>query len=448
MAPSVTDSYGAGVPANAFNNLGIQVLFGLIGAGMVLASIWFFFWAKNGGFKPITKDDWEDYKSTVMRRKGPDGKTLSNATKSTKLGGGSVVHGQAFTEYTDETYKEEKKERNRDLESGVLVADWDRQEREQRRRDPELREYRHEKPARVGGLNRSHDGSHFDYMNSDRSEVTAPPKVREKKLVKKEEQRREKERKEREKQEAKDAAASAKREKERAKAAEKERKEEEKLRAKEEKERDRKSKARGSSRAPPSTITASEVSATTQDSHARLLENRPPRRGGPSAAYSFTEGDDETATVISGTNTHTQTAYSEVYSQPSRATNDSYYANYRPHATVNAVQPEINRHRRDRDQSAHRPSPASRAHSQSPRKQPRGAREQTRPLIPQSEVTSSYTNSDTGTKVYPCYIPGVSKSGPSEPSTLGPLDSASQIGARGYRRGRGRRDSLSDSEVD
>ena len=61
-----------------------------VGVSFVLGAIWFFFWAKNGGFK-WRKGDWEEYKSTVLRRKGPNGTTLSNATKSTILGGGSVV---------------------------------------------------------------------------------------------------------------------------------------------------------------------------------------------------------------------------------------------------------------------------------------------------------------------------------------------------------------------
>jgi hypothetical protein len=82
-------------PPDKLSGPGFMVLFALLGTGMVVASIWFFFWAKNGGFS-FQNEDWDDYKSTVLRRKGPDGKTLSNATKSTRLGGGSVVHGQHY----------------------------------------------------------------------------------------------------------------------------------------------------------------------------------------------------------------------------------------------------------------------------------------------------------------------------------------------------------------
>ena len=62
---------------------------------MVIAGLWFFFWAKNGGFQ-FQEGDWDDYKSTVLRRKGPDGRTLSNATKSTKLGGSTIAGTQHF----------------------------------------------------------------------------------------------------------------------------------------------------------------------------------------------------------------------------------------------------------------------------------------------------------------------------------------------------------------
>ena len=85
---------GAGVtpPQNVPNKV-IFILFGLIGVGFIVTGIWFFFWAKNGGFY-FHKNDWDDYKTTVLRRKGPNGTTLSGATATTDLGGGSIVHGE------------------------------------------------------------------------------------------------------------------------------------------------------------------------------------------------------------------------------------------------------------------------------------------------------------------------------------------------------------------
>ncbi|KAL8335855.1 hypothetical protein RB598_009851 [Gaeumannomyces tritici] len=226
------------------NNNAVFALFGLIGAGFVIGGIWFFFWAKNGGFY-FKENDWDDYKSTVLRRTGPNGTILSNVTKSTKLGGGSVykdvddgttVSGgsegllrghrgryhddDARTEITDDTYmtgitagvsdigareKRRKKKEARDRER-------ERQREEKARRKQEekdakagnksrrkvgadgalidaeaeaeaaeqLRNYRHEKPARVGGLNKESEGSQWDGSNPSgssagtRTEVSEP----------------------------------------------------------------------------------------------------------------------------------------------------------------------------------------------------------------------------------------------------------------------------------
>ncbi|CAL3964025.1 hypothetical protein PZA11_001484 [Diplocarpon coronariae] len=182
----------------------VFVFLGLIGAGFVVTGIWFFFWAKNGGFY-FKEDDWEEYKSTVLRRKGPNGTTLSGATESTDLGGGSVVHGEkrrwgrrkrggserykdldeegsqvtsslggstlASSEMGETAYnaKQDKKKTRKfkskkdgaglgevgpaDEEMDVGVAD-------------AMRAYRHEKPARVGGINRQPDGSSWDGSNT------------------------------------------------------------------------------------------------------------------------------------------------------------------------------------------------------------------------------------------------------------------------------------------
>ncbi|KAI4867746.1 hypothetical protein F4820DRAFT_185900 [Hypoxylon rubiginosum] len=190
------------------NNTAIFVVFGLIGAAFVCTGIWFFFWAKNGGFH-FRDNDWEDYKSTVLRRKGPNGTLLSGATPSTQLGGGSVYKDvdDTATEYTGgltqmtgvtadtgdtqstltgitagasdiagrerRRQKRERKEREREKkkdrknreksgkrrvgEDGVLVDE----EAEAEAKD-HLRAYRHEKPARVGGINKESEGSQWD----------------------------------------------------------------------------------------------------------------------------------------------------------------------------------------------------------------------------------------------------------------------------------------------
>ncbi|RYO84595.1 hypothetical protein DL762_005585 [Monosporascus cannonballus] len=184
------------------NNTGVFVVFGLIGVTFVVGGIWFFFWAKNGGFY-FKENDWDDYKSTVLRRKGPNGTILSGATPSTQLGGGSAYKDyDANTEYTggltqvsggtDDTQstltgitggvsdimgrarrkaKRERKEREREKkkdrrsrekaahrgEDGVLVD-----EEAEAEAQSHLRAYRGEKPARVGGINKESEGSQWD----------------------------------------------------------------------------------------------------------------------------------------------------------------------------------------------------------------------------------------------------------------------------------------------
>lgn len=189
---------GAGtVSPNSIKMQGLMALFAIIGAAFVIAGIWFFFWAKNGGFV-WRKGDWDDYKSTVLRRKGPDGKTLSNATKSTKLGGGSVVgkgysdDGYSYTDY--DTYAEtatnpetatvmtedKPKKKRRNFRDKFMRRHKD--ERYEGEGDDDVRAYREEKPARIGGMNRqaegTYNGSDYDssavptnYQQSEMSEV-------------------------------------------------------------------------------------------------------------------------------------------------------------------------------------------------------------------------------------------------------------------------------------
>ncbi|KAA8644035.1 hypothetical protein EYZ11_004475 [Aspergillus tanneri] len=175
------DKYQPGegtVDPNHINMGGLFALFAILGAAFVLASIWFFFWAKNGGFQ-WQKGDWEEYKSTVLRRKGPDGRTLSNATKSTKLGGGSIVHkgysddGYTVTDSVDYTEtattitEKERPKRKRNLREKLLRRHKD--EQWEGEADEDVRAYRKEKPAQVGGINREADGTYHgsDYDTSN-----------------------------------------------------------------------------------------------------------------------------------------------------------------------------------------------------------------------------------------------------------------------------------------
>lgn len=190
------------VHANSINNKFIFVLFGVLGASFVCLGIWFFFWAKNGGFY-FKETDWDDYKSTVLRRKGPNGTTLSGATTETDLGGGSVYKDlDADTAYDNGTVvsgttgitgitggvsdiagrerrrkKREQKEREKERRREEKRREKEEKKRSKRKVGEDgavideeaeaeaaeyLRNYRHEKPARVGGLNRESEASEWD----------------------------------------------------------------------------------------------------------------------------------------------------------------------------------------------------------------------------------------------------------------------------------------------
>ncbi|KAF2647882.1 hypothetical protein K491DRAFT_273300 [Lophiostoma macrostomum CBS 122681] len=483
---------GAGsVPADKFNNLGFQVLFAFIGIGMVVTALWFFFWAKNGGFK-WQDNDWEDYKSTVLRRKGPDGKTLSNATKSTRLGGGSVVHGGSYgaessVGYTDETGTSADFGEMRQVEEGhgafgIRGGDAEKKKKKSRKhtndlRDSDLRDYRGEKAARVGGLNRQADGVYTDYSNTGSdlgSNLSSKPLVKpaknpkdQKKEAKEKEARaRERMRQAKliEKNAARTAAAEAKAKKEADKAQAKKDKADQKAQKKTR-------RPATETEATPSEPAMTEADMTEIDvtdfaasvapapvfskppGRAQRSSHRESRRAPPSAAYSFTTGDD-TNTVYTGTYTDNRTA-------PSEAAESSYYSDYRPNADPAAFSRASRERseRRERHSHTHSQSQSqsrSRPTSQSPRKQHRTSR----PAQSQAGVSDIFTQANgnvQGTIAYPCHIPGLSSAG-----SVGVSESVSQVGERsskgrggrdvmdGYRRGGvravGRRDSLSDSD--
>jgi hypothetical protein len=165
------------VNPQSINNQALFALFALVGAAFALGGIWFFFWAKNGGFV-WRKGDWDEYKSTVLRRKGPDGRTLSNATKSTRLGGGSIV-GKGYsddgytvtdtaTTITEKEGDHKRKRRFRETAKQKLLRKRN-DETWEGEADEDVRAYRKEKPARIGGINREADGTYHgsDYDTSN-----------------------------------------------------------------------------------------------------------------------------------------------------------------------------------------------------------------------------------------------------------------------------------------
>jgi hypothetical protein len=188
------------------NNNAVFAVFAILGVAFVVVGIWFFFWAKNGGFY-FKKNDWDDYKSTVLRRKvGPNGTIYSDVTASTVLGGGSVYKdvddgttttGDDLTTVVSATTgitgitggvsdfsgrekrrrKREQKEREKERRREEKIREKEDRKKSRRKVDTDgmiiddeaeaeahehLRSYRHEKPARVGGINREADGSNWD----------------------------------------------------------------------------------------------------------------------------------------------------------------------------------------------------------------------------------------------------------------------------------------------
>lgn len=197
-------------PPESFNNEVYFAFFAILGVAMVLASLWFFFWSKNGGFK-WQEGDWEDYKSTVLRRKGPDGRTISG-TRSTKFSGQSIAEKQARWAAKSVIARDEKgrkgilaqrgfggthsahyrdnftdfgDERTETMSEVASQAPPHHKPRaqagghhSQRYRDRDLKQYRHERVARVGGINREADGSHFgtETMTETSSDIYRPKK--------------------------------------------------------------------------------------------------------------------------------------------------------------------------------------------------------------------------------------------------------------------------------
>jgi hypothetical protein len=202
--PSFIPGQGSKNPST-FNNQAFLALFATLGGLMVLASLWFFFWAKNGGFQ-WQEGDWDDYKSTVLRRKGPDGKTLSNATKSTKLGGMSIAGTQHYkwarhaarsvvsydekgrkgilgkrgwgkthsVTYSDDFTSSAGTETVSDM-SEIRGEPHYKIQHSKRYRDEDMREYKKERPARVGGLNRVADGSGIGTSTNGSDLYSHPP---------------------------------------------------------------------------------------------------------------------------------------------------------------------------------------------------------------------------------------------------------------------------------
>ncbi|KAF2398076.1 hypothetical protein EJ06DRAFT_532440 [Trichodelitschia bisporula] len=426
-----TPTFGTGVkPANDLDNAGFLALFAIIGAAMVVAGIWFFFMARNGGFK-WRQGDWEDYKSTVLRRKGPDGRTLSNATKSTRLGGTSQAPKFSDHGYTDSNVGTESEVSKVSKDSRGAYRDQYRHHRHTKGQDPELRAYKQEKAAKVGGMNTRSHGSQWDGTNTDRSEVSRQPESPNKREQRREQKERERREKEQRKAEAKDAEKRAK---------------EEKRRSKSRPHDD----ATVVSSAPPSEVPQPRNSHPPRYEHEDDVDSHfsasnpivpPPLaayRVAPSSILTGGTGAPDHATIF--------TVPSEAQTHGSRRQASSYYDAYRPANDLAPVSEKTTPTSSAVGSDRQSPSKGTRQASQ----QKRQSRGGPRYYGEDSEASFQASTSATGTKVYTHHIPGLTKGEP------GIDESVSQVGVRqerpsrsygGFRRSGLRRNSLDDSEV-
>lgn len=365
------------------NNKVYFSLFALIFLAIVLASIWFFFHAKNGGFH-WQQGDFEDWKSTVLRKKDANGNTIYSARsvvsrprKSDRIaaksvvgydekgrkgimairgfgGSHSVYYSDGFTQYSGGDRSDamtsisrnnnEKRQTKPKIRGGYTEAPTTT-DHSRRYRDRDLRDYKHEKPARVGGMNRSADGTSYDY--SDRSETltemtetsSAAP------ILSSSNRKREKA----EKRAAEDAARMER----------KWRKEAERAAAALAKENA--ASASASPRKPSSPvkshIPASKAPKSSKRGESRSRSSSPKKSAAPRQRdYSFSGAPDESSTVYTGTYTTTS----------GTRTNSSYYDAYRPVAQASPA--------RGVPRASERRASSSRHNSASPSKQHRSSR--------------------------------------------------------------------------
>ncbi|KAH0054019.1 hypothetical protein KCU72_g5399, partial [Aureobasidium melanogenum] len=356
----------------------------------------FFFHAKNGGFH-WQQGDFEDWKSTVLRRKDANGNTIYSArsvvsrpSKAERLaaksvvgfdekgrkgimairgfgGSHSVYYSDGFTQYSGDdaltSVSRNNEKRAPKIRGGYMEA-LTTTDHSRRYRDRDLRDYKHEKPARVGGMNRSADGTQYDY--TDRSETltevtetssSAP-------ILSSSDRKRQKA----EKKAADDAARMER----------KWRKEAERAAAALAKEQASPSAAANSKKTSPPSKSQTPKSAKRGES-SRSRSSSPKKQAPPRQRdYSFSGGPDEASTVYTGTYTASSTD----------RTTSSYYDAYRPlaqQASPMRASPE----RRDR-----RASSSRRNTSASPSKQHRSSRY----TYAQSEATASTERSGGGGK--------------------------------------------------
>jgi hypothetical protein len=366
-------------------------LFALIFAAIVVASIWFFFHAKNGGFH-WQQGDFDDWKSTVMRKKDANGNTIYSARsvvsrprKSDRIaaksvvgfdekgrkgimavrgfgGSHSVYYSDGFTQYSGDRSdamtsisRNNPEKRQPKIRGGGYSQAPTTTDHSRRYRDRDLRDYKHEKPART----------QYDY--SDRSETltemtetsSAAP------ILSSSDRKRQKA----ERRAAEDAARMER----------KWRKEAERAAAALAKENTtvaasvsspKKTSTPAKSSTPNKTAPKSSKRGGSRSRSASPKKNSTPQK---QRDYSFSGAPDESSTTYTGTYTTTS----------GTRTNSSYYDAYRPLVQTSPAAPSAPSPREQ--QRRERKTSSSRHNSASPSKQHRSSRY----TYAESDVTAS-----------------------------------------------------------
>ncbi|CAD0112340.1 unnamed protein product [Aureobasidium uvarum] len=351
------------------NNKVYFSLFALIFAAIVVASIWFFFHAKHGGFH-WQQGDFDDWKSTVLRKKDANGNTIYSARsvvsrprKSDRIaaksvvgydekgrkgvmavrgfgGSHSVYYSDGFTQYSgdrsDAMTSISRNEKKAPRIRGGYTQAPTTTDHSRRYCDRDLRDYKHEKPARVGGMNRSADGTTYDYTDRSDTATEMTETSSHAPILSSHDRKRQKA----EKRAAEDAARMERKWRKEAEAA---------------------AAALARESAAPSTPKKSsppqkaQTPKSAKRGASRSRSSSPKKQAPRQRDYSFSGAPDESSTVYTGTYTTTS----------GTRTNSSYYDAYRPLAATSPAQPSPDRREQRRER---RPS------SSSPSKQHRSSR--------------------------------------------------------------------------
>ena len=183
------------IAPGSINNKWYFALFALLFLAIVLGIVYFFFLARNGGFK-YEPTDWDDYKTVVLRRTDSEGKTIVSSSRTDAsrhtaahlaalsvvatdkkgrkgilakrgwAGTHSFTYADRFTNYDGKTLPDRQKPAMSEIAESDAPSAHSRRYRD---RGDDLASYARESAAKVGGLNRPRDGQTSSVTSSEPS---------------------------------------------------------------------------------------------------------------------------------------------------------------------------------------------------------------------------------------------------------------------------------------